>query len=281
MPISPSDIRDIVTKEDDFGHEMRVGHAIRSCAGIESQHGGTYTDSITLKPRQFDFRCWMTKGRTRLSLAVECKNLNPVVPLVICGTARRDNEAFHDLIESGTGRRERRTVVFTGLSSVTRRASGAYSIYLPNAFVGKSLVRVQIDKMMRTPDTDIYEKWAQALSSSVDLATDACDFAASSGLSPFITSVLPIVVVPDGTLWKFVCEKDGTVVTDASQVNECEFFVGRNIQVKGPIRTPSFQQFAFSHIHFFTLSGFTSFLSKMAVNDHAYGKLFPETFQER
>src|SRR5881394_80928 len=123
MPISPSDILNVVTREDDFGHEMRVGHAIRDCPAIRMQHGGTYTDSVTQKPRQFDYRCWLRKERTGLSLAVECKNLSPFVPLVVCGIERCEDEAFHDLIESRWGTFKRRAATLLGPSSVTRRAT--------------------------------------------------------------------------------------------------------------------------------------------------------------
>src|SRR5713101_7395856 len=103
MQLSPSDIRNVVAKEDDFGHEMRVGHVVRSVPAIAVQHGGTYTDPVSGKPRQFDYRCTLRKGAARLSLAVECKNLSPSSPLVVCGIKRREDEAFHDLIESRIG----------------------------------------------------------------------------------------------------------------------------------------------------------------------------------
>src|SRR5436309_342505 len=198
MPISPSDIRNVVAKEDDFGHEMRVGHVIRVCPAIQVQHGGTYTDSVTQKPRQFDFRCWLRKEGESLSLAIECKNLSPSVPLVVCGIRRREDEAFHELIESRQGRFKRGSAIVAGLSSVTRRASGEDAFYPPKGFVGKSLLRIQTDKnpIVRTQDSDVYDKWAQALSSAVELAESACRFAKSFSLPRFLTAVLPVVIVP-------------------------------------------------------------------------------------
>lgn len=281
--ISASDIRSVVTKEDDFGHEMRVGHVIRSCSAADVQHGGTYTDAVTQKPRQFDYRCWLRKGQTMLSLAVECKNLSPSVPLVVCGTARPDGESFHDLIESRNGTVQRPGATLIGLSSATRRATGEASIYPPKEFVGKSLVRIQTDKNppVRTPDADVYDKWAQALSSAVDLAVSACAFSKEFAFGKFLTAVLPVVVVPDDSLWRLAYAHDGTVSADPSIVTECELFVGREIPVGGPIRTPAFHQFTFSHVHFFTLLGFSSFLSRMAVNDHAWSRLFSEEAIER
>lgn len=98
--VQSSDIRKIVASKDDFGHEVRVGAAIRNVPAINWQHGGTYTDPISGKPRQFDYRCCLRKERASLSLAVECKSLSRSVALAVCGMKRPDNEAFHDLIES-------------------------------------------------------------------------------------------------------------------------------------------------------------------------------------
>ncbi len=278
MPISPEDIRNVIIREDDFGHEMRVGETLRACAAIQFQHGGTYNDPVTQKPRQFDYRCWLKKESASLTLAVECKNLSPSVPLVVCGTLRGEDESFHELIESRQGSFKRRSATVVGLSSVTRRATGDDAFYLPRQFVGKSLVRIQTDKnpMVRTQDSDVYDKWSQALSSAVELAHTACNSAKKYSVPHFYTALLPIVVVPDGVLWKVIYGENGKVSGDPAQVNEFELYVAREIEVGGAKGTPLFHRYNFSHVHFFTLTGFTSFLSKMAVNEHAWSRLFTD-----
>jgi hypothetical protein len=274
MPILPSDIRNVVASEDGFGHEMRVGAAIRGVPAIAMQHGGTYTDPASGKPRQFDYRCALRKEAASLSLAVECKSLSRSVALAVCGIKRRDDEAFHDLIES---RKSTSGPEFTmrGWSSVTRRANREDAFYPPGEFVGKSLVRIQCgnNHLVRTPDSDIYDKWEQALSSAVELAKSACSSAKSFSGPNFFTAVLPVVVVPDDRLWKVVYDDSGSISADPSEVTECDLYVGREIEV-GPPEPP--QKFVFSHVHFFTLTGFRSFLSKMAVNEQAWTKLFTE-----
>jgi hypothetical protein len=281
MQVTPSDIRTVISKEDDFGHEMRVGSAIRSIPAIEVEHGGTYTDPVTQKPRQFDYRCSLRKEAARLSLALECKNLSSAVPLIVCGTKRQRNEAFHDLIEARFGRFQRRSAIINGQSSVTRRARDDETIYPSGEFLGKSLVRIQTDKtpMIRTPDADVYDKWAQALSSAVGLAEMACEAAKLADVTKVFSAVLPLVVVPDGLLWKVTYDVNGSVGVDPMQVDECELFVGREIEL-GKKGTPLFHQFTFSHVHFFTLTGARSFLSKMAMNDHAWAKLFNQKSAE-
>jgi len=152
-PVTASEIKSVITAEDDFGHEMRVGHILRCIPELKWKHGGTYTDPLTKKPRQFDYRCSLVKQSAthenesaRLLLAVECKNLSPAVPLVVCGTKRSDNEAFHHLIQSRFGNFRRRNAWIDGPSSVTRRATRENSFYPQGHFVGKSTLRIQTDK---------------------------------------------------------------------------------------------------------------------------------------
>jgi hypothetical protein len=89
---------------------------------------------------------------------VECKSLSRSVALAVCGIKKREDEAFHELIES------RKTsdgpdFKFCGWDSVTRRATGNDSIYPPGGFVGKSVVPIQSSNggLVRTNDSDVYD----------------------------------------------------------------------------------------------------------------------------
>jgi len=97
VPITALDIRAIVEKEDDFGHELRVGRILRGYGDGKLLHGGTYTDPITKKPRQYDFRLYYSANERAISLAVECKNVKSEAPVVISGRQRRREESVHDL----------------------------------------------------------------------------------------------------------------------------------------------------------------------------------------
>src|ERR1035438_1415248 len=260
--VESSHIRQIVESEDDFGHEVRVGAAIRCVPASNWQHGGTYTDPILGKPRQFDYRCCLTKETQSLSLAVECKSLSGSVALAVCGMKRPDNEAFHDLIRSHSSNYR--------WSSATLRAKREDAFYLPVEFVGKNLVLINKDRK-RSPDKDIYEGWSQALSSAVDLVKLACRSAEDTSVSESFTGILPVVVVPNYRLWKVVYDDNGSISADPSQEDACNLYVGNDIEV-GPPESP--HTFIFSHVHFFTLAGFGAFLSRMAINDHAWSKLF-------
>jgi hypothetical protein len=271
-PPSANDILNAVTNEDDFAHEVRVGAAIRSVPAFRVKHGGTYTDTVTGKPRQYDYRCWLNKESEELALAVECKNLKMEIPLIVSGLPRTDDEAFVHLVRSVTGQHDRGGAKIYGTSSVTRRAVGRECFYPMGEFVGKSLVRVKMEKNgpITQGDSEVYDKWSQALGSAIALVQNACDLSRRRSLQSIFTAVLPVVVVPDGTLWKIEYKQDGSVVSQPSAIEACSLFISKTITVG----LPQFEhRFVFSHLHFFTLTGFTSFLSKMAVNDWAWKSL--------
>lgn len=156
MTIKPEDVKRIIESADDFGFEMRVGQVLKGLADdarkdifngtyLEPpEHGGTYTDSITSKPRQFDFRCRIirrpsvnvpTQGTYCALLAIECKNLHESAPVVVCGCPRAMGEAYYDFIVSHMDDSGR------CMSLTTRRVEHG-QFYQADEFVGKSCVRL-------------------------------------------------------------------------------------------------------------------------------------------
>src|SRR5437899_5879425 len=146
------------------------------------------------KSRQFDYRCWIRGDRGRLALAIECKNITPAAPLIVCGAPRPANEAFHDLIESRQGRFEDNRIIYTGLSSVTRRVLDNNMFYPKDEFVGKSLLRRNLEKgtVARPGESEIYDRWSQALSSGVELAKSATKLAKDLSVENVFSAVLPM-----------------------------------------------------------------------------------------
>ena len=96
-PITEADLREYLKTRADFAFEMRVLKTLRNL-GFECEHGGTYKDPITQKVRQFDIRARRTQGPFHLWLAVECKNLQAGRPLLVHAVARRETEAYHQLV---------------------------------------------------------------------------------------------------------------------------------------------------------------------------------------
>jgi hypothetical protein len=253
MNITAAEIKKVVLDEDDFGHEMRVGnmlntlnYAIRGVHIYEPIHGETYEDPKTQKTRQFDYRCKIASGyeyKRIISLAVECKNLNPDFPLVICGRPRTERESYHVIISSNAG------------NPKALKISDRNSIYEPHAFVGKSLLRLKMKerKLCSDGDSEIYDRWSQALASSHELALEAAHNPQNPNSYTFI---MPMVVVPDGSLWTASYNDIGELTGDPQQVKQCEFHVAHKIDAGLP--------YFVTHIHFLTLEGLKNLLAEYA-----------------
>jgi len=275
MAITPKDITEVIGTEDDFGHEMRVGRVMRGQLGSQTSQGGTYVDSVSGKTRQFDFRWSYRSGHLGLKIAAECKNVNPDSPVVISGRKRTVSEAFHDLVESRKGGhfRMNKKEIFLDVSAArtVRRVTGNDSIYFPEAFVGKSLLQLKKKdgKLSRTRDTELYEKWSQALASSVDLVDTAGRDAAASTDQHVFTFILPVVVLPDETLWKIEYDINGKITEGPEPATEIEFFVAH--KASPPVELgDSNIPYVFSHLHFVTLTAFGKFLLQILGNESTF-----------
>ena len=274
MAITADDITGIIATEDDFGHEMRVGRVMRGHLGTQTSQGGTYVDSVTGKTRQFDFRWSYLSGEIGLKIAAECKNVSTDSPIVISGRKRTVSEAFHELVESRKGGRfranDKHIFLDVAAARAVHRVTGNDSVYFPDAFVGKTLLQLKKKegKYGRARDAELYEKWSQALASAVDLVDVAGRSAAASEHLHVFTFVLPVVVLPDETLWKIEYDINGKIVGGPERATEIEFFVAHRASPPvelGDINVP----YMFSHLHFVTLSGFSKLLLRIT-GDHEW-----------
>jgi hypothetical protein len=220
--------------------------------------------------RQYDYRCKLPKndGEHRLSMAVECKNLGPDTRLVVCGVGRRRSEAFHTLVVSRCNQQQID-------SFESKQAKTQDALYQYGKFVGKS-VHVA-DFSGNSPelkgDGEIYQRWTQAVDSAVDLVKEATVAANRNKPGEVHSAILPILVVPDESLWTTHFDSAGEISSDPVNALECTYFIGKRIIAPTP--HSYMVGFVFSHVHIFTLTGFKSFLNKMAMNDHAWDEIFP------
>lgn len=123
--------------------------------------------------------------------------------------------------------------------------------------------------MSRTRDTELYEKWSQALASAVDLVDTAGRDAAVSTDQHVFTFVLPVVVLPDEALWKIEYDINGKIIEGPEPATEIEFFVAH--KASPPVELgDSNIPYVFSHLHFVTLTGFSSFLLRITSNEATF-----------
>jgi hypothetical protein len=98
-PISEQDLLDWLTSSSNFAFELRCVKLL-SDNGLSCLHGGSYSDPVTKKTRQFDIRAHWSNRRSHARFAVECKNLDPTFPLLVQCVPRTPSEAFHEIVLS-------------------------------------------------------------------------------------------------------------------------------------------------------------------------------------
>jgi hypothetical protein len=270
MSITPEQIKQIALDDDDFGHEMRVGDILENpLASVDArnreiariwppEHGATYQDPRLGKTRQFDFRCkidWGAPSHTkRVLLAIECKNLNPEYPLVICGRPRTPEESWLIFLN-----RPENEIAQLG------KFEGRSSYYPPDEFVGKNILRIKekAGKLCADNDSEIYDKYSQALASMHDLAFEAAYTAQGATCTAFFA--LPLVVVPDKSLWFLNYNNRGEPNTPA-QIDRCAYYVKHKMNLARPdITLP----FVVTHIHFATCKGLSQILTEFLIHSES------------
>ena len=233
-PLQPTDSNKYITEESDFAFEQRVLHRLRDLQ-YKCEHGGTYTDPVTGKARQFDIRAARNYQTLRIRLAVECKNISNATPLVAHCVPRVPEEAYHtELTASFTRNVDGRHIRDVARPTV-RRSTRIYG-HGPKHMVSKSLMQVWEEKdngSMRVTgkDGDIYEKWSQAIFSCYDLVRNEGRWCAGSNVAYEGSSVviMPILVVPDTTVWRVSFNEDGEGVQDPCLVDHVSFYVGKEM----------------------------------------------------
>ncbi len=254
-------ITDYLTASDDFAHELRV-KALVSSVNADVVHGWTYVDPLEQKPRQFDLRVTFTNWETErnfLRMPIECKNLSADAPLIVSGTKRSEDEAFHHFIRSECRNGYDRISVC--------QPRGNSSLYPSGGFVGKSLLRLKPKDgkpgseliQGRDKESDIYGVWSQALASAFDVCQEAVLAGQSKPNSPMESIVVPAVVLPDDSLWVADYNEMGRRLRGPQPTEHTTFFVNQTITL-----VPNNHWLRISHIHFFTLKGLRQFITPLS-----------------
>lgn len=274
-------IRSLALAGDDFGFEMRMGKILKSVANAQVEHGGTYTPlGINQSARQFDYWLRVVSQGKVLQLAVECKNLFPGAPVVICGGQRSASESRLEIVTSDI--RFVMPEIGAGVQKIASpRMIVAPSLFYPaGEFVGKAVMRPEPTSKERelvigtryklTGDSDIYERWNQAVMHASYLMSKATMLRRAFN-HPCFTVTLPIVVVPEDTLWTIGYDENGSIVDGPKNATSTTIYSGRE-QWLGNVRSK------ISHIHFLTPTGLSEFIAQVA--DHS-SMLWTQLFSPR
>jgi len=265
-PIDSTDLIEFLDTSSDFAFELACVQRL-SELGFLCQHGGSYVDPVTKKARQFDIRAEKCDERNLLCVrcAVECKSLTRAFPLLVMCVPRAPEESFHELVFSVDSKKvpPKSDLDVPAFRKVcqTIRVDHRLSEYRARSPVGKSLAQVgrANDGTVTANDAEVFEKWSQALASASDLV-DVAAWEGEINHGTFISLVVPILVVPNGTLWRVDYCEDGARDGDPTQVDRCSFFIGRYYEAGDRMRGASL---TISHLEFVTLSGLDDMTKSM------------------
>ena len=270
--IDQADLGEYLNTESGFAFELHCLETLNGL-GFACEHGGSYTDPVTKKTRQFDLRAHKAHQHLRVRCAIECKHLHSWFPLLVVCVPRPISESFHHLICSYPDRRKPTDVYISGFQDrcVTLHIQSPHSIYSTHDPVGKSCAQVgrkdEKDGPLHWNDSEVFERWSQALAAASDLA----DWATEEGdrvQSLVLSLILPILVVPNQTLWQVNYGSEGKMVGDPFQTDRCSFYVGKSYTAGKPIAGGT--DVTVSHLEFVTLSGLEELLRDIAAVDNAW-----------
>ena len=239
-PFSQDELRAFISERSDFAFEMLALNQL-SGVGFACRHAATFVDPISGKIREFDIRARRAAEGIDIRLAVECKHLTLESPLIAHRTPRGPHESNHSLITYHCGR---------DVSTWRPSTVSPSRMYPTSEHVGRKLEQPK-KKDDGTPvhsDSATFEKWSQALSGVHD---ELARLVAAPPSQTITYGVIPVLVVPDGTLFAVDYDMAGAIVSELRPVLKAELFVGHTWVVSGWRREVSV---AFSHIEIVTLS---------------------------
>ena len=94
---------------------------------------------------------------------------------------------------------------------------------------------------------------------------DALSYNASDGYDYLV--FLPLIVVPDGTLWQINYSAEGQRAGDPKQVDSVNFWIDVEYLIKHDSRS---EYYNISHLHFLTKKGLINFLNNEPVLLNAF-----------
>ena len=268
--IGASDLLEYLRAFSDFSFELQTLELLR-LLGLECSHGGLYSDPVTGKPREFDIRAIARTERRTVRLSIECKNLRSNFPLLVSCVPRSEVESYNDYIflEDTNSVDYIRTAGRTSRAT-THTVTGPDGLYKIGESVGKSLAQVgrsgERDNPIVATDSGVFEKWAQCLSCANDLVEQAYRAELQSESLPRITAIVPLLVVPDGQLWRVQYGPNGEMHSEPEQTQHCSYFVGKQYTFPNMTGVLSYR---ISHIEIVTHQGLANFVRDCLNNEDA------------
>jgi len=278
--LEASEISKILDENSGFTLEMKVVSLLTS-KKFEVEHGGTYEDPVTKKSRQFDVRAMFRDESRVIRIAAECKALSKNCPLVIQRVPRTSNESFHDayFVHKAASRPCSLGVV-DGKETAEMKTTNRSPLYPVGGSVGKACHQVEMKndgkngKKMSLGDSEIYDKWAQAIASSNDLLHSSVEEGYRSKEDELWSFILPVLVVSNECLWSVDYDKDGKREGEPIQIDEVDYYVNNTISY---FSIPTWHVYAVSHIKILTFNGLEMLTKRIADKDSIWDEIFDKS----
>lgn len=266
-------LEEYLSDASDFAFELRVLRMLVG-KGIPCEHGGQYQDPDTKKFREFDIRARITKGNITCHAAIECKSIGDHFPLLVSCVPRSMTEAVHNVFFYDPAKVNGYPLNLGILEANQVVVAKPSQIYPEAEAVGKSTAQVgrrdSKDGELVANDADFFDKWSQALQSLDDLIGEIADrnfIQKISNGQPHVATALPIVVIPDGTLWASDYAADGSRTEPPRQVDNVSIYIGRSYTGRLP-----HYEFAVSHLEVKTETGLARFCDELLANEQTMKK---------
>lgn len=280
-PITVFDIDKYLKEESNFSFEMEVIQELdklKSCSqGFRLEHSGSYTDPITKKNREFDIRAYLSNNSgektNKLYMAIECKNLKDFYPLVIESMQRKREEDFHCLIEKNSPQLRNQKINIKRMNHPHPTVYWPYSVSVGGnqnihshvGHVGKSMNQLGVldNGSLKCGDDKVYDKYTQALNSCFDFKQ-----AIEADRAAHLSAILPILVVPDDTLWEVRYDEKMQVVSK-DRVCHVQYYLDKKLfdDAGNP-----WNKFSISHLEIVTFS-FLNSVIKLYFSGHQDQKI--------
>ena len=258
-PVNIDTIKRYLAEQSDFAFEMEILQIVKMrCAG-QTSWGGIYYDHNTGKQREYDIRSEIPVNPYKLDswieLAIECKNIRSYYPLVISCTKRTLSEQKNDLwrwpmLQKGS---KEEPIINFGISYERHTLFLDYN----DEFVGRALDQVGEDSKgeLVFGDEEIFNKWTQALNSTYGMLHDALSVRQPGEKINLV--FLPIVVVPDNTLWQVKYDENGECISLPQSVSQLSYRIGQEFEIKSSRASGKYK---IHELYFFTKTGLINFL---------------------
>jgi hypothetical protein len=259
-PIIQSDIEAYLQGYSDFSFELQVLKELNDLE-FQCEHGGTYEDPITNKPREFDIRallnypiCGVRPNYIRVHLSVECKNIRDNYPFVTHCVTRKEHESYNDLIH--TFESKYTSPATSSPAKIVRNPH--HNLYPTGNYVAKSTDQVGREaggkNEITATDGGIFEKISQAINSAKDLVWEA--YGKDTGKFEYLTLVCPVLIIPDSVLWQVKYADDGTRIGQPELTDHVTYFIGHEWTAGVP---PYGISYSMSHLEILTFSKIKTF----------------------